>query len=254
MRSIRLSILSALLLALATAGTALGWVAPQLAAECAEDENHYSWTINLHAESNQNIQLSWVSDFSVVFDTLDFGTSGPHSFETVRGGATLYVRYASDHNAKASAAANAELCEPPVVVSAQLVTCEGSEDTPRIRVQATILLTLLHLFLDGAPVEFDTNTGDAFVEPGTYAWSIEDLDGRVLGSGSLTVEPCATEASEPEGSQAGATGTPAGSIPDTAASVVGFSGPLTTVGFGLILLGSLGALAYANMRGARERS
>jgi hypothetical protein len=57
----------------------------------------------------------------------------------------------------------------------------------------------------------------------------------------------------PEGSQAGGTGTPAASVPDTAASLPGFGGPIATLVFGLILVASLGTLAYANVRAARQR-
>ena len=58
----------------------------------------------------------------------------------------------------------------------------------------------------------------------------------------------------PEGTAAGGTGTPAASVPDTATSFGGFGGPVATVVFGLILLGSLGALAYANVAAVRRRS
>jgi hypothetical protein len=57
----------------------------------------------------------------------------------------------------------------------------------------------------------------------------------------------------PEGSVAGETGTPAASVPDTATSLPGFGGPLATLIFGLILVASLGTLAYANVRAARQR-
>jgi uncharacterized repeat protein (TIGR01451 family) len=68
------------------------------------------------------------------------------------------------------------------------------------------------------------------------------------------VSDCDTdEVNVPEGSQAGQTGTPAQSVPDTAASLPGFGGPLATLVFGLILVASLGTLAYANVRAARER-
>jgi hypothetical protein len=62
-----------------------------------------------------------------------------------------------------------------------------------------------------------------------------------------------SESSTPEGSQAGQTGTPAGSVPDTALSIPGFGGPLATLIFGAILVASLGTLAYANVRAARQR-
>ena len=257
MKRIPIAALSAAVLVLAMAGSALAWVAPVLAAECAPDENTYAWTITLNPESNQNIDLSWDENFSVVFDTMDFGTSGPHSFTTDRGGDTLYVRYASDHNAKASAAANSELCEQPLEVSALVAPCEGLDDTTRIRFLG--LIVGLHVLLDGGPVTPDGN-GDVLVTPGLHTWSVEDDNGRTVASGQLTVVACPTSSSpggspagSPEGGTAGGSGTPAASLADTATSTGSLGSPLATVGFGLILLGSLGALAYANIAGAVRR-
>ena len=51
----------------------------------------------------------------------------------------------------------------------------------------------------------------------------------------------------------GGTGTPAGSMPDGAQPVDGAS-PLPTIAFSLILLASLGALAYANVKSSRSIS
>lgn len=67
-------------------------------------------------------------------------------------------------------------------------------------------------------------------------------------------EGTGTPSPTPEGSQLGGTGTPAPSVPDTAMSLSNLSGPLATVAFGMILLASLGALAYANVRSVRRRS
>jgi hypothetical protein len=61
------------------------------------------------------------------------------------------------------------------------------------------------------------------------------------------------EESEPEQSVGGGTGTPAGSVPDTATSLPGLGGPLATLLFGAVLVASLGALAYANVVAARRR-
>lgn len=61
------------------------------------------------------------------------------------------------------------------------------------------------------------------------------------------------ESESPEGSVGGGTGTPAGSVPDTATSLPGFGGPLATLIFGAILVASLGTLAYANVRAAKQR-
>ncbi|HLE59201.1 MAG TPA: hypothetical protein VJA85_06110 [Candidatus Limnocylindria bacterium] len=72
----------------------------------------------------------------------------------------------------------------------------------------------------------------------------------VAASPSPTPEESVLESATPEGSQAGGTGTPEASVGDGA---VGFGGvsPIPTVVFSLILLASLGALAYANVRSAR---
>jgi hypothetical protein len=64
--------------------------------------------------------------------------------------------------------------------------------------------------------------------------------------------PSVEESESPEGSQLGGTGAP--SVPDTAMSATGVSGPLATLLFGAILVASLGALAYANVRSVGRRS
>lgn len=68
-----------------------------------------------------------------------------------------------------------------------------------------------------------------------------------------TPEPTPTPTHTPEGSQAGGTGTPAPSMPNTALGQPG-SGSLATFLFGTVLIGSLGALALANARGMLKRS
>jgi len=61
------------------------------------------------------------------------------------------------------------------------------------------------------------------------------------------------ESQSPEGSVEAGTGTPAGSQPNTSL-LQGAVSVLPTVVFSLILLGSLGALAFANVKMARRRS
>jgi hypothetical protein len=58
---------------------------------------------------------------------------------------------------------------------------------------------------------------------------------------------------EPEGGVGGGAGTPAASVPNTAMSPIGFSGPLAAFLIGAILLASLVILAFANVRSLRER-
>jgi hypothetical protein len=65
-------------------------------------------------------------------------------------------------------------------------------------------------------------------------------------------ESVAGEESDDQGVEGG-TGTPAGSMPDGAQSTDG-SSPLPTIAFSLILLASLSALAFANVRASRNIS
>jgi hypothetical protein len=64
----------------------------------------------------------------------------------------------------------------------------------------------------------------------------------------------ATPTPTPEGGEAGGSGTPAASLSNTAMALGTYAGPVATLVFGLILLGSLGALAYANVSAVRRRS
>jgi hypothetical protein len=64
-------------------------------------------------------------------------------------------------------------------------------------------------------------------------------------------EPQSEPASEPEGSVGGGTGTPNASIPDTAAAPATGTA-VGTLLFGVLLLASLGSLAYANARAGRR--
>ena len=109
--SVTTGLIAALLLSVfAFGGQAGAWVTPTLSANCAPDANSYAWTIDLHPESNQKIELSWGTGAFTAFRTTDFVSSGAHTFTTPRGGTTLVVRYASDKNVKTSAMANGQLC------------------------------------------------------------------------------------------------------------------------------------------------
>jgi hypothetical protein len=67
----------------------------------------------------------------------------------------------------------------------------------------------------------------------------------------LCTPPSEPEESEPEGSVGGGTGTPVASIPDTAAAPATGTA-VGTLLFGVLLLLSLGSLAYANVRAGRR--
>ena len=116
-------------LLLVMVSTVLAWVQPTLESDCAPDANSYAWKINLHSgESNYNIDWSFDSDFES-YTTVDFVTDGDHSFTTPRGGSTLYVRWSSDPGSKDSAAANAELCEPPLEPGIEITKTNDAEGT-----------------------------------------------------------------------------------------------------------------------------
>jgi len=80
----------------------------------------------------------------------------------------------------------------------------------------------------------------------------ESVAESVEESVAESVEESVGESESGEQSIEGGTGTPAGSQPDTAMGGNG-SNPLPTVGFSLILLASLAALAFANVKGARNQ-
>ena len=84
--------------------------------------------------------------------------------------------------------------------------------------------------------------------PGSVA---ESVPGSVAESVPASAEQSA-EASGEQSEKAGE-GTPEESQADSALSLLG-SGPLATIAFSLILLASLGALAYANVKTVRSRN
>ena len=69
----------------------------------------------------------------------------------------------------------------------------------------------------------------------------------------LIEAPEETPTPTPEGSVEGGTGTPAASLQNSAMSLPSAAASLATLAFGLILLASLGALAYANVKAVRRR-
>ncbi|MEO8510470.1 MAG: SpaA isopeptide-forming pilin-related protein [Chloroflexota bacterium] len=102
----------------------------------------------------------------------------------------------------------------------------------------------------------DCDSAEAVFEnpPEVVATPTPTPEGSEAGS-TGTPAPTATPkvTSTPEGSVAAATGTPtSGNLPNTAAGSP-LTTPLVVFGFGMLLLGSIGTLAYANVIAARRR-
>jgi len=89
----------------------------------------------------------------------------------------------------------------------------------------------------------------------TTAQAVRSTELCVTSNASPTATPESSVAGAtgtPEGSVMGATGTPAPEIPDTATPESGGSLPLTAA-FMVLLTGSLGGLAYANVAARKRR-
>ncbi|MEO8252371.1 MAG: hypothetical protein ABI578_07845 [Chloroflexota bacterium] len=230
----------ALGLVLATAGIALAWAQPTLTARCAPDENSYAWTINLHTESNYRVDWSFQSTFAG-FATVDFASAGGHDFTTPRGGSTLYVRWTSDHASKAQATANADLCEQQSVAESVVQSVEQSVAES---VQESVAESV-----DQSVAESVAQSVEQSVAESVQESVAESVDQSVAESVAQSVDQSVAESTGQSAEQSveGGTGTPAASIPDSSMSVNG-SSPLPTVIFGFLLLASLGALAYTNVK------
>ena len=135
-------------------------------------------------------------------------------------------------------------------ISAQAAPCSGPQSTIA-GIRFIGLLALLHVRIDDVPVVPDVD-GDVAVTPGLHSWEVRaSNDVTVLASGDVTVPTCQ------EGGTGGSTGTPAASLPNSAVSSTSAGTPLAALAFGLLLLSSLGALAFVNVRSrlgaARQR-
>lgn len=98
---------------------AYAWESPQLTANCAPDETHYSFSIVLQpGEPDYIVDFNWDDVWSnfhnaqPAFST-DFGSAGSHDFITGRGGSVLWARFQKDTSAVTSQSANGDLCVTP---------------------------------------------------------------------------------------------------------------------------------------------
>lgn len=279
--------IAAVTLVLAMAGTVLAWDDPDLASECAPDQDHYSWKITLPTENNYIIEWSFDEDF-IGASVVDFGSAGEHSFTTPQGGPTLFVRFASDHKAKAKADANTELCEPPTEPEPGIEIRKSADAETTVEPGTLVTYTYEVENTGNVPLS-NVQVGDFIVDSDQIACEsinyqsgdlndddILDVDeiwtftcstvlqGTIDNEACVTadvggdqpgVEDCDTERVEvshsPEEEVEAGTGTPAESVPDASLNGDG-SNPLPTILFSSLLLASLAALAVTNVRTAKR--
>lgn len=221
------------------------------------------------------------------------GNVGDQDFTTPRGGSTLYVRWTSDHrlSAQDSEDANGELCAPPPEPEIQIVKSDDADGTVKPGTAVTytyeventgntpLTNVVVNDQLKGSdnvacePVAYQSSDGndDDILDPGE-AWTytctstlqvtteneacvsadVSDEEG-IVDEQAEPVEACATDKVDvSEGVVEAGTGTPAGSIPNTSLDGSG-PNPLPTMLFSMLLLTSLGSLAYANVKVVARR-
>jgi len=94
-----------------TAGLALAWSAPSIASVCTTDQAVHNWTVTLAVESDYHIQ--WAGDAAFTSPTTVLMHAGANSLSTPASVTTLFVRWASDHSSKSSAAWAGGACPTP---------------------------------------------------------------------------------------------------------------------------------------------
>jgi len=122
-------------------------------------------------------------------------------------------------------------------------TFGGSVDSPAVQTKKSDLINCSN---EPEPTPTPTQSVAPSNTPGQSSSPTETPEGSVL-PGTGTPAP----SNSPEGGVKGATGTPAPTPPDT--SVLGTNTTVPTVLFVLVLLASLGGLAYLNIGSARQR-
>lgn len=126
----------------------------------------------------------------------------------------------------------------------------------------TLTASLPHVGdMPGCFAQYDFVFGPALqTVDGTSKYGDRQIRSRIVGTEACTAENTpegsvaeGTSTPSPEGSVQGGTGTPEPSQPDTAMGLQGGPSPIPTIAFGMILLASLGSLAYVNVKAARAR-
>lgn len=280
----------AMTLFLATAGIAMAWQPPTLTSHCAPDENSFAWTINLPgSEDSWEIEFSWDNFATPPFDTIDFGSGGDHDFTTPRGGPILYARWAADHNHWTSLSGDQELCvapEPGIEI-VKSNDADGGTVEPGTKVTYTYEVTntgntplntvTVNDQLAGSdnvacqPVAFQSSDGndDAILDAGetwTYTCSAtlqDTTENEACVSANVgddadveepqVVEDCDTNEVGVQEVEAN-TGGPGSSVPNSAIAGVKGPGPLPIILFGMVLVASLGSLAYVNVKVVARRN
>jgi hypothetical protein len=131
----------------------------------------------------------------------------------------------------------------------------------------TLTASLPHVGdMPGCFAQYDFVFGPALqmVDGNASKYGDRQIRARIVGTDSCTAVVSTptpegslaggTSSPTPESSVQGGTGTPEPSQPDTAMGLDGGGSlPIPTIAFGMILLASLGSLAYVNMKAARAR-
>ena len=107
-----------------TAGLALAWSAPSIASVCTTDQAVHNWTVTLAVESDYHIQ--WAGDAAFTSPTTVLMHAGANSLATPASVTTLFVRWASDHSSKSSAAWAGGACPTPTPTEAPTATATAT--------------------------------------------------------------------------------------------------------------------------------
>lgn len=283
---------AALALLLGMVSTVFGWQAT-LASDCAPDPNHFAWKINLiTTENTYLVELSFDEDFEDSWE-VDFLTKGLHSFTTERDGETLYFRWSDakgkadadgdlckEPDIHITKSNDTEGTVPPGTEVTYTYEVENTGDLPLDDVE------VIDQLVGGDPgIACDVDSGDytesdsdnGILDVGeTWTFTCtttltgigtteneacvtaeiaDDVHGLVTDD-QPDVEDCDDNEVEvspkpSQGVEAG-TGTPGASLPNTSLDGHGPS-PLPTIIFSLVLLASLGTLAYTNVKVVTHR-
>ena len=210
----------------------------------------------LHQELQDEVPISWDStefagDAAECADAvLEPGEVLWHFVHTGTDGsnlpATLYANFETAGDLEAD---GYSLGGGNAIVMYDIVTGHDTLNSAHDSIEDDNLLNLSHICV-GAEQSESESASPSEEESQSEEQSQSEEESQ---SEEQSVSEAQSVSQTPEESVEAGTGTPSASVPD-GAMAFGGSNPLPTVGFGLILLGSLAGLAFANVKSARGRS